>query len=98
MAAMNACIMATWVAACSVNGIRLERLELETRGELDLRGFLAIDGHVKPGYDHVDFTVRIKGDGTPEQFEQIETFVRKTSPNFYNLANAITLNPTLVVE
>ncbi len=98
MAAMNACIMATYVAACSVNGIELESLELETEGELDLRGFLAIDANVKPGYDNVDFTVRIKGNGTPEQFEDIHQFVQKTSPNFYNMANAITLNPTLVVE
>ncbi len=28
MAAMNACIMATYVAACSVNGIELDRLEV----------------------------------------------------------------------
>ncbi len=98
MAAMNACIMATYVAACSVNGIELERLEVETRGELDLRGFLALDSSVKPGYDQVDFTARIKGDGTPEQFQQIHEFVQKTSPNFYNIANAVRLNPELVVE
>lgn len=98
MAAMNACIMATYVAACSVNGIELESLELETTGRLDLRGFLAIDAKVKPGYESIDFTVRIKGDGTPQQFQQIHEFVQKTSPNFYNMANAIKLNPTLVIE
>jgi uncharacterized OsmC-like protein len=98
MAAMNACIMATYVAACSVNGIELEHLEIETQGELDLRGFLALSASVKPGYDRIDFTVRIKGNGTSEQFQQIHDFVQRTSPNFYNLANAVTLNPTLVVE
>ena len=98
LAAMNACIMASWVAACSVNGIELESLELESEGELDLRGFLAIDAKVKPGYDSIDLTVRIKGNGTEEQYRQIEEFVAKTSPNFYNLAHAVTLKPRLVVQ
>ena len=95
---MNACVMATYVAACAVNGIELESLVLETSGELDLRGFLAIDARVPAGYEQIDFTVRIKGDGTPKQFEQIHKFVQQTSPNYFNLANAIKLNPTLVVE
>ncbi len=98
LAAVNACIMATYVAACAVNGIELEKLEMETTGELDLRGFLAIDARVKPGYESVDFTVRIRGNGTKEQFEQIHQFVQQTSPNFYNMANAIAMKPTLVVE
>jgi uncharacterized OsmC-like protein len=98
MAAMNACIMATYVAACSVNGIELEHLELETTGELDLRGFLAIDASVRPGYDKIDLTVRIKGNGTPKQFEDIHQFVQRTSPNFYNVTNAVPVEPTLVVE
>ncbi len=98
LAAMNSCLLATYVAACAVNGITLESLELEAGGELDLRGFLAIDSAVKPGYDKIDVTVRIKGDGTPEQFQQIHRFVLKTSPNFYNIAHAISLEPTLVVE
>ena len=97
-AAMNACIMATYVAACSVNGIRLESLELETSGELDLRGFLAIDAKVPAGYEQIDFTVRIKGDGTQKQFEAVHAFVQQTSPNFFNMANAVRLEPTLVVE
>ena len=98
MAAVNACIMATYVAACSVNGIELESLELETSGELDLRGFLALDTSVKPGYDRIDYTVRIKGNGTEQQFNAIHEHVRKTSPNFYNMANAVEMNPTLVIE
>jgi uncharacterized OsmC-like protein len=98
MASVNACIMATYVAACSVNGIRLDRLELETAGALDLRGFLAIDASVPPGYEHIDVTVRIRGDGTPEQFRQVHEFVQRTSPNFYNLAKPVRVNMALAVE
>jgi uncharacterized OsmC-like protein len=98
MASANACMLATYVAACSMQGIQLHRLEIEMRGELDLRGFLGLDKKVKPGYDEIEFDVRIKGDGTPEQFKAVHEWVQKTSPNFFNLANPIRMKPRLVVE
>ena len=70
MAAMNACMLVGYVAGAAVNGITLEKLEIETDGTLDLRGFLGIDERVKPGYDSVAYTVRIRGNGTPEQFRR----------------------------
>ena len=87
-----------YVAQCALRGIVLERLEIETHGDIDLRGFLGIDQSVPAGYETLSYTVRIKGDGTPEQFEEIHAAVMATSPNFYNIANRIELKPELVVE
>lgn len=98
MAAVNACLMATYVGACAVQGIELEHLEIETRGELDLRGFLGLDQRVKPGYEALDYTVRIKGNGTRQQFEAVHNWVAATSPNYYNMANAVRMKPQLVIE
>ncbi|MHC4989662.1 MAG: OsmC family protein [Planctomycetota bacterium] len=98
LAAMNACMAATYVAACSVQGIELEHLEIRTEGELDLRGFLGLNKNVKPGYDELNYTVRIKGNGTQKQFDDVHQWVKATSPNYYNMANAIRLNSQLVVE
>lgn len=98
LAAMNACMLATYVAACSMQGITLESLEMESSGELDLRGFLGLDKEVIPGYDKLTYAVRIKGDGTPEQFAAIHEWVKKTSPNYFNMASAIQLNGELIVE
>ncbi|MHC5109282.1 MAG: OsmC family protein [Planctomycetota bacterium] len=97
-AAINACMMATYVAAASMQGIELEHLEIETRGELDLRGFLGLDNTVSAGYDAIDYTVRVKGNGTPKQFAAIHEWVKKTSPNYFNMANAIGMNADIIVE
>ncbi len=94
---MNACMAATYVAACSMQGIALEHLEIRTQGELDLRGFLGLDPAVKPGYDQLEYTVRIKGNGSPRQFEAVHEWVKKTSPNYFNMANAIRLRSTLEI-
>ena len=98
IAALNACIMVGYVAQCAVRGITLENLAIETEGEIDLRGFLGIDPAVTRGYDNLRYKVRIKGNGTKEQFAEIHEAVMATSPNFYNLSRPVALKPTLVVE
>jgi uncharacterized OsmC-like protein len=98
LAALNACMTMGYVAQCSLEGIELEDLRIETEGEIDLRGFLGINPSVKPGYDQVRYTVHIKGSGTPEQFEAIHRTVMTTSPNYFNLRNPIPLLSRLVIE
>ncbi|HKX92602.1 MAG TPA: OsmC family protein [Sphingomicrobium sp.] len=97
MAAFNACIMVGYVAGASVKGIKLESIEIKTRGELDLRGFLGLSEDVPPGYESIAYDVRIKGDGSPEQFEEIHQNVMKTSPNYFNISRPIRVQGTLQV-
>lgn len=98
LAALNACMTVGYVAQCSLRGIRLEKLEIVTEGDIDLRGFLGLDPSVANGYESLTYTVRIKGDASPEQFEDVHAAVMATSPNFYNIANPVALRPALVVE
>ena len=97
MSAFNACIMVGYVAGASVKGIELESVEINTRGQLDLRGFLGIDAAVAPGYEQIDYEVRIKGDGTPAEFEEIHQTVMRTSPNYFNISRPIRMNGSLRV-
>ena len=97
MTALNACMMVGYVAGAAVKGITLESLEIETEGALDLRGFLGIDEAVPPGYETIRYTVRIKGDGTPDQFREIHETVQKTSPNYFNVSRPIALDAHLEV-
>ena len=84
MAAFNACITVGYVAGAALKGITLEKVEIETAGELDLRGFLGIDPGVRPGYESIRYTVRIKGNGT--------------SPNYFNVSRPIRIDAALEVQ
>ena len=97
MAAFNACITVGYVAGASLKGIALESLEIRTKGQLDLRGFLGLSDAVPPGYENVDYEVVIKGDGSAADFEEIHQTVMKTSPNYFNMSRPIKLNGTLSV-
>ena len=66
--------------------------------EINLRGFLGIDAGVPAGYEKLNYTVRIKGSGTKQQFAEIHDAVMATSPNFYNMSRPVALVPILVVE
>lgn len=98
LTALGACLTVGYAAQSAIRGITLDYLEIAVEGEIDLRGFLGIDLRVAPGYKSLSYTVRIKGDGTAEQFAEIHQAVTATSPNLFNLANPVALNPTLVVE
>ncbi|MEJ2032971.1 MAG: OsmC family protein [Deltaproteobacteria bacterium] len=98
MAAFNACVLATYVAACAMKGVKIESLRIESDAELDLRGFLGVDESVIPGYPEMHYKVHMKADGSREQLEAIHELVKKTSPNYYNLSKAISLKSELVIE
>jgi uncharacterized OsmC-like protein len=95
MTALNACVMVGYVVGASVRGIKLSRLEIEAEGELDLRGFLGLDANVRPGYDKLRYTVRIKGDGTREQLNELHETVIKTSPNVFNVGQPVPIEARL---
>jgi uncharacterized OsmC-like protein len=97
MSALNACMMVGYVAGASLRGVNLESVEILTKGKLDLRGFLGLSDDVIPGYESIDYEVRIKGDGTAEDYEAIHQTVMKTSPNYFNLSRPITMNGKLTV-
>ncbi len=97
LAALNSCMMVGYVALCSLNGIRIDSLEIDVEGDIDLRGFLGLSEDVAPGYENLNYTVRIKGDASKKEFEDIHQAVMKTSPNFYNLSRAVRLNAALCV-
>ena len=97
MAAVNACMTVGYVAGAATKGITLNTLQIRTSGNLDLRGFLGLDDKVPAGYETLNYEVLIKGNGTPEQFEEIHQTVMKTSPNYFNLNRPIRMNGTLRV-
>ena len=98
LAGFNACMMVGYSALCALQGIALQKLEITTEGDIDLRGFFGLDPSVAPGYRELRTRVVIKGDGTEEQLRKIHEMVLATSPNFYNVTRAVAVVPSLIIE
>jgi len=97
MAALNACLSVGYAANAAAMGITVHSLEIETEGELDLRGFLGLDPTVNPGYDTVGYVVRLRTDASRERIEQLHQVVTKTSVNLANFSKAIRMLPKLEI-
>ncbi len=98
LSAMNACMIVGYAAVAALMGVKLTKLEIHTSGDIDLRGFLGTDPTVTPGYESLQQTVTIAGDAPAEQLRQIHEIVKKTSPNYFNITNAIATRSQLVAE
>lgn len=57
-----------------------------------------MDPEAPIGFKNVKYTIRVKGNGTKEQYEKIHQTVIKASPNRATIANAIPIVPDLVIE
>lgn len=98
LAAITACMMVGFVAIATLKGVRLDKLEIEIEGDIDLRAFLLIDQSVTPGYEALQYTVRVAGDASEAEFAEIHRLVMASSPNFYNATHPIPMQMSLVVE
>ena len=98
LAAMNACMIVGYTALCALQGIALEKLEITTEGDIDLRGFFGLDPAVPAGYRELQSRVVISADGSEEQLRKIHEMVLATSPNFHNITRAVRVAPELTIE
>lgn len=79
LAALGSCQAIVYRAYANVLGLRLDRVDVEARGYLDLRGFLG-DPAVAPGFDRVAFTTRVTSPEPAERIEQLAALVEKHCP------------------
>lgn len=98
MAALNACLSVGYAVNAAAMGITIHSLEIETDGELDLRGALGMDENVNPGYDEVSYVVRLHTDASKEKVEELHKIVTKTSANYANFSRAIRMVTKLEVQ
>lgn len=74
LAALSACMTTSMVYHAAAHGIHIEELESEFEGDLDLQGFLGLADDIRPGYQAIRATFRVKTDGNPEQLEAFTRF------------------------
>ena len=60
--ALAACVTTSMVAHAAVRGIRIEELESELEGDIDLRGFLGLDENVPKGFTDIRINFKVKTD------------------------------------
>ena len=78
--ALASCLSVGVAYNAAARGVHLEALTFELEGDLDLHAFLGLSDAVRPGYENLRLTCRIKSDAARETVEALWDHVKRTSP------------------
>lgn len=101
--AYGACLTIGFVMNAAVRGIKIESLETEIEGEIDLPGFLGLEAPEElgmdklPGYKNITAKIKVKSDADADTLNALLGDVTRTSPVGVTLSRAVDLNAKLEV-
>ena len=78
--ALASCLSVGIVYNASAMGIEIHSLNFELEGELDLHAFLGLSENSRPGYKNIIVKVHAESSATNEEFNELLSYVKKTSP------------------
>ena len=77
--ALASCLTTTLVYHAAIRGIKIDELESNLEGDIDLRGFLGLTNEVRKGYQNIRVKFKVKTD--VENIEKLKA-LSKLSPVF----------------
>ena len=87
--ALASCVTTSAVYHAAARGIPLEAVETELEGELDLHGFLGLDPNVRRGFKSITLNMRISGNLTDEQKQEVLKLGPQFSPVYDMVTNSV---------
>lgn len=98
LGALAACQEIVISAYAAVLGVELDGVDIEVKGNLDLRGFLNV-ADVRAGYDSVEFATTIKTSETDKsKLDQLIRFAETKCPVYDILTNPVNVSGSFKVE
>lgn len=85
LAGLSACLTGTLAYHASARGLRIEDIQSEYEGDIDLRGFLDLDPEVRNGYREIRVKFKVKGDLDEATVRELLS----KSPVYDTLANPV---------
>ena len=98
LAALGSCQEITYRAFATALGIKLDKVSVEVEGDIDFRGFFAVDDSVRPGYNNIRAVVKIASDAPAEQLEKLRELVNSHCPVLDMLINPVPVSLDLVLN
>ncbi|MCW5598268.1 MAG: OsmC family protein [Nitrosomonas sp.] len=89
--ALVACMTTTLVYHAAARGIKIEAVDSELEGDLDLRGFLNLAKDVRKGYQEIRVKMRVKSQAMPATLQELTKF----SPVFDVVSNSVPVKVTV---
>ena len=89
LAALASCLAVGFVYNAAAEGIRVDALDFELEGDLDLHAFLGLSDDVRPGYKNIRLVYWVESDAPREKIVELCEYVQKTSPVLDLICNSV---------
>ncbi|MDR4460579.1 MAG: OsmC family protein [Nitrospirales bacterium] len=83
---MAGCLTTTLIYHAAVRGIKVEAIESELEGDLDIRGFLDLSNTVRSGFENIRVNFKVKTDA--ENIEKLKAL--STLSPVFDMTNHVT--------
>jgi uncharacterized OsmC-like protein len=93
--ALASCISVGFIYNAAAQGIKVESLSFSLEGDIDLHGFLGLSDKVRPGYEGIRLSYRVKSNAPREKIEELCDYVQKTSPVLDIIRNPVPVTLSL---
>jgi putative redox protein len=80
LAALGSCQEITYRLYAEALGIPLDGVSVRLKGDLDLRGFFAVDPSVRPGYEAIEAVVELDSPADDADLERLKDVVDRHCP------------------
>ena len=96
LAAVGTCLTIGWVTHANMRGVEYRALTIKVKAPFDLRGYLAIDESVRPGFLGLEYRVEVDTDADPAVLDEIREACEAGSPMYDNVLNATSISGEVV--
>ena len=96
LAGLAGCITTSLVAHAAARGIKIDSIESTLEGDIDIQGFLQLDGNVNPGYQGINISFKIESDASEETLQELINLAKKASPVANTVSRPTPVNVRLV--
>lgn len=96
LSGLGSCMMVSFIAGATAEGVQLESVKIDFDGILDLRGFFGLGTNAPIGFPEITYTIHVTGDATPDQFEEIHRKAVAHSPNAQTVINPVHLKGEII--
>ncbi len=98
LASLLSCQIVTYRFFADRLGLTLDAISASAEGDLDVRGFFALDDEVRPGFTAVRVQVRVTGPDDPADYRRLQEVVDRHCPVLDLTRNPTPVTTTLTIE
>lgn len=98
LAGLLSCQVVTYRFWAAKLDIPLDDVQIDTEGDLDVRGFFGLQDDVRPGFGGVRVKVRLSGPASAEQYRELQAAVDQHCPVLDLFANPTPVSTELITN